>query len=888
MSMAPLRRFLLRLFNACGSRRAESDLDRELAAHLRLLEDDWRRRGLSLDDARLAARRSLGSVARVKDLHRDARSFASVDALRADLRYAWRMLRQAPGVTMVAALTLALGIGATTAIFSLAHAVLLRPLPFAEPERLAMLWEDYSAKGFAQNTPAPANYVDWRAETHTFQDMAATAWQPFNLNGAGEPERVIGLRVTANFFMLLGVKPVIGRLLEPADDGPEGGGVAVLSYGLWQRQFGGDSGLAGRRITLNGLPYTVVGVAPAGFQFPSKAADIWIAAAFTSRDLAQRGSHFLSVIGRLKSGSSLDQARVDMATIAHRLERQYPETNKDVGVAIVPLRDYYAGDLRLALRILLAAVGSLLLIACANVANLFLTRGATRHREIAVRVALGAGRGRVLQELLTECVVLSLFAGALGVALSVGAFRFLGRLIPERFPDGTALRLDLPVLAFAVGAAFATAMLFGAAPAIQALRVDVIDALKRGPGKGVTRLALGKPQGALVVVEVGLTVVLLVAAGLLVASYARIRAVDVGFRPEQVLTLDTPLPPAKYRDLQRRAEFYRQVLARTARLPGVISAAYVNFPPLTLKGGTSGFLIDGRPRPRPGERATANNRVATPDYFRTIGVSLLRGRSYGEYDGPDAPLVVVINATMARTYWPGEDALGAQIRFGDGGPDQPPYTVIGIVADVKQMGLDAPARPEMYFPATQASPGGSFFWPGTLVVHTAGDPRPLAPHIRQVVGSVDSEQPVADIRTMDDVLDREVSSRQLQTVILTALSLSALLLAIVGLYGVLSYAVSQHAREIGLRMALGAQRMDVIGATVFQALRLTVVGVLLGLAGSAAVTRVFSALLFQVSPSDPVTFGGVALLLFLTAILASLFPARGAASVDPAITLRHE
>jgi putative ABC transport system permease protein len=673
----------------------------------------------------------------------------------------------------------------------------------------------------------------------------------------------------------------------PTDDNPGGGHVAVISHALWQRAFSGDPNLIGRPITLNEQSYTVIGVAPPQFQFPAKGANVWVAPGFTARDLTMRGAHYLFVIGRLKPGVSLGQARADMTTIAQRLETDYPDHNKGIGVTLVPLREHYVEDLSLSLQLLFAAVATLLLIACANLANLFLVRQAMRQREVAMRATLGATQGRIVRETLTECIVFAAVAALFGTALSYAAFGFLAQLIPGTFPEGTALQFDWRVLCFTVGTAILTAILFGAAPALQASRLDLTGTLKRTGDRTATRASFGHIRNAAVIAQVGLTILLLVTAGLLLTSYIHIRGANTGFRPENVLTLETVLSPTKYVNPARRAEFYRGVIARVTEHPQVVSAGYVNWPPLTLKGGTNGFVIDGRPSPRPGEQPDANNRTATADYLRTIGVPLLRGRLYDDRAGADEPRVVVINQTMANSYWRGEDALGARIRFGGGGPKQPPYTVIGIVGDVKQMGLDAPPRAEMYFPVMQA-PGGAFFWPRTLVVRAVGDPYNLVRDIRRAVAEIDQHQSVDNVRTMNEILDEETSDREMQATLLTVFATCALVLAIVGLYGVLSYTVAQRTREIGVRVALGAKRADVMAAIFRPAMRLTLLGMILGLVSASLTTRYVEGMLFGLTPLDPRTFLGVSMLFLIVAAVASYIPARRASRVDPLVALRYE
>jgi len=866
-------------------RKKERDLARELRGHLELEAEDRRAGGAGTESAHFAARRALGNVTAIQEEVRAAWGWTWLERLAQDLRFAARMLRKDRGFTATAVLTLALGIGANTAIFSLVRTVLFRALPFRDADRLVVVWEDNSHAGFPRDTPAPANFADWKAQNRVFEDMAAEIWQTFNLTGDGDPERVTGLRVTGNFFAVLGVKPAGGRMLLPEDDTPEANQVAVVGYALWQRRYGGARSLVGRTIMVDDEKRTVVGIAPPGFEFPSKGTELWVPAALTPRDMAQRTSHYLTVVGRLKPGTSLARAQGDMTAIARKLEQDHPDSNKYLGAVVVPMREQFVGDLRPALNILLATVGAILLIACANVAHLLLARGSARSREMAVRAALGAGRTRVIWQLLTESLVLGGLGALAGAALSTATFRFLGRLIPDAFPEGTHLGLDLPVLEFTAGIALLTSLLFGAGPAFSATRFDVNRALKSRTGKGGRRT-----RSALVVAEMTLTLVMLVSAGLLLGSYSRIRGVDVGFHPENLLIVETPLAPSKYGAQARRTQFYRDVLERVSAQPGVVSAGYVNFPPLTLRGGAHLFRIEGRPEPRPGQvpAQIATNRTASTGYLRTMGIPLLRGRYFDEHDGPEAPLVIDINQTMARTFWPNQDAVGKRIQFGRAGTIQPWYTIIGVVGDVRQMGLDVPTRAEMYFPLAQVGPGGSFFWPRDLVVRTAGDPLRAVSDVRRAVAAVDREQAVFTGRTMEDILDGEVSNRHTQMILLVAFALLALALAAVGLYGLLAYAVAQATPEIGLRMALGAQRGRVVGGIVGRGLALAICGVGAGLAVSWAMTRAIASLLFHTSPRDPVTFAAGALVLLAVAAAASFVPARRAASIDPAGALRHE
>jgi putative ABC transport system permease protein len=889
--MYRLHVFASRLLGVFSKRRREAELNDEVRAHLELLADEYVRRGMPKTEARASARRDFGGVDQVKESYRDQRGFAALESLLSDLRYAVRGLRNSPGFAFVAVFTLALGIGANTAIFSLINTILLRPLPFHDPDRLVMVWEDQSRYGFPQGTPAPANFLDWKAQNHVFDDMAAMFWTDFNLTGNADPERVKGLRVTADFFPLLGVDAIAGRTFLPQEDSTEAARTVVLSHGLWQRRFNGDPGLVGRDVAINGARHTVVGIMPRGFQFPSREAELWVPAAFTPSERAQRDSHYLMVVARLKTGTALGEAQAEMSTIAGRLEQQHPVSNKDLaGVRLVALREQYAGGIRVALTVLLATVGAVLLIACANVAHLLLARGAARRTEIGVRSALGAGRGRIVRQLLAESLVLVAIGEVAGVTLSTVSFPFLVRLIPESFPQGTQLSLDFRVLAFTTVIALATVILFGVTPALQATGSNLSDALKAGGRGGAS--ANGRLRTGLVVVEMTLTVLLLVGAGLLLQSYWRLRQVDPGFRSDGLLTVETVLSPSKYAEGSRREAFVQEVLERVRALPGVVSSGYVNYLPLTIKGGSIVFSIDGRPIPPPGQlpTQTANNRAASADYLRTMGIPLLRGRLFDARDGAEAPPVVVINETMARTFWPNDDPVGQRIRFGYGPsrPGVPNFTVVGVAGDVKQIGLDAAAASQMYFPFSQLPGAATFSWPRHLVVRTKGDPMRLAGDVRRAIAAVDPEQPASNIRTMNAILDGDVANRHTQMTLLGAFAVLALVLASVGLYGVLSYVVVQRTREIGLRMALGASHREVVGDIVRRAIVMTVSGIVLGLGLAFASMRVFSMLLFRISPTDPLTFAAVTLLLMAVAGAASYLPARRATRVDPLIALRHQ
>ena len=866
-------------------KRVERELDDELRFHFEQQVAEYFAAGMSAEEARHAARRAIGGAEQIKEECRDRRGVSLVEDLWRDIRYAARILKKSPGFTAAAILTLALSIGANTAIFSVVHAVLLRPLPFRNPDRLAMVWEESSFMGFPQDTPAPANFVDWKDRNHVFEDMAALRGDLMNLTGDGPAEEVEAKKATANLFPLLGVRPLAGRTFLPEEDQEGAANVVVLSQGLWVRRYSASAAMIGKRILMSGQSYTVVGVLPPGFDFPDRV-DVWIPLALSREDRRKRDSHFLEVVGRLRAGVTVGQARADMAAIARQLEREYPETNSRIGAAVIPIHDQFVGDLRLGLIVLLAAVGGVLLIACANLANLLLARATVRQREMAVRMALGAGRNRIVRQVLTESILLSLLGGAAGVLLASWTLGFLTKLIPLALTTSTTIRLNGPVLMFAAAVAACAGILFGLAPALQISMVTIAETLKQGGRSGVSS-SRRRVRSALVVAQVSVSVVLLIGTGLMLQTLWRLQ-VDPGFRPEHVLCLRTSLSGSRYEQLKDRVAFYERVLARVKVLPGVMSAGYTTFLPLTNRGGTSGFAIEGRPKVTAGARDDANHRVVTPDYLRAIGVPLIAGRFISEMDGPDAAPVALVNQTMARQYWPGEDPLGKHFKLGDDASAVPWITVVGVVGDVRQMGLDVPARAEMYFSYRQPPGSYGYFTPRDLAVQVTGDPLSIVSAVRRAVAEVDKDQPTSHVRPMGALLDSEVASRRVLAELLGAFAILALALASLGIYGVLAYAVTQRTSEIGLRMALGAREQDVLRSVMGQGARLIATGVVLGLAGAWLVTRLMGSLLYGIAATDLGTFITSSALFLFVGLSACYFPARRAARVDPTLALRHD
>ena len=796
-----------------------------------------------------------------------------------DLRYAARSLARTPGFTVVAVAVLALGIGATSAIFSLVSAVWLKPLPFADEDRIVSLRIDNSAGGVEVT---PGHYVEWSARAQSFEEIALIEPVSVNLTGdGGEPERLSGLRSTPNLFATIGLAPLLGRTLEP-EDGPVE--AVVVSEGFWLRRLGGDPAVVGRTITLDGAAHTVVGVVPRDFRFPYTEQDVYVATVFSPEVLAQRGNYSYHTVAKLRSDVSLEAARAEMRAISAALEAEGLFAGRGVAAAVVPLRDHLARFVAPTVMALLAAVAFVLLISCANVANLMLARATIRQKELAIRKALGAARGRVLRLLLTESALLAGLGVLAGLGLAAASFGYLTRLLPPTLPASTSLALDWRVFAFTIAAAVVTVLLFGAGPAFAAARRDFGAAFGRAvgtQGKRARRL-----RTALVVAEIALTVVLLAGAGLLLRSYAKVLAVDPGFDANGLLVAATVLPPSRYPAPADRDAFYQRVLERVRALPGVESAGYTNAAPLVVKGGRSVTFVEGRPRPAPSELGgtVANDRGVSPGYLEMLGVPLVSGRFIDARDTRSAPGAAVINQTMARIHWPDQDPLGERFRFGMGGDAL--FTVVGVVADMRQSGLDVPAAPEVYVPLDQTI--FPFLWPNNLVVRTHGDPLALAAAVRAAVWEVDPNQPVSNVRAMSDVLDAELANRNTQLTLIGAFALLAVVLAAVGLYGVLSYTVSQSTNEIGLRMALGAEGRSVVGSVLRSALATALLGIGVGLVAAYALTRTIASFLYDVSPTDPATALAIVGVLLVVAALAAFVPARRAATVNPMVALRAD
>jgi predicted permease len=873
----------------------ETEIVEELAQHL---DDRWRELragGASEEEAislalgqlrvdvlsqNLAPLRQAQFSLRARENASGSSGSTWIERLVQDVRYGARMLGKHAGLTFVAVLSLALAIGANTAVFALVDAVLVRPLGFPEPDRLVLIWEASGSAPTLRGNVAPGNYRDWQAQSRTFDDVAAFGSIAMNLSGSGEPERLNGQAVTGNFFDVLGVQPMFGRTFAAADArdnvAPE---VAIVSYRLWQQRFGGRSDIVGTDLLLDGNRVSVVGVMPPLFQVIDATADVWLPAAPSASD---RGSHYLTVVARLKPGLSLEQAQSDVDAITHHIAREFPKQADNLRAYVMPLREHLVGRARLMLYVLFGAVCAVLLIACANVANLLLARASARRAEIAVRSALGATRTRVVRQLLTESVLLAGLGGLAGLALAPLSFSLLTQLVPPTMLNSTSVSISLPVLAFTLLVSLLTGVGFGVLPALKVTNQSSFEILRQAGGRSAVAARRGALRGALVVTEVALSMVVVVAAALLMQTFAQLRSVEPGFRSDGVLTVSVRLPQAVQADAQRRSAFYAQVLEGLDAMPGIAGAAVTTAAPLTWKGGSNGLSVDGR-APQPGQSAL--HRQVSAAYFGVMGIPLRAGRAINTGDNAASLPVAVINETMARQFWPDGDAIGKRFKIGSPESPNPWLTVVGVAGDVKNMGVDAPVRAEMYLPYQQVFYNASFA-PAALVVRATGDPLRLVSGIRRAVTDIDPNQPVSNVRTLDEILANETSAHRVGVWLMGGFATLSLLLAALGLYGVLAYMVSQRLPELGLRMALGAQRMDVLTLIVTNGMRLALLGCAIGIVASLALTHWMKSLLFEVSPSDPVTFASVAALLGCVALAACYVPARRAMEADVVGLLR--
>ena len=816
-----------------------------------------------------------------------------------DLRYGARMLLKNPGITFVVILALALGIGANTAIFSVVNAVLLRPLPYAEADRLVFLNE--RSPNLDEGSISYPNFSDWRAQNHVFENIGVYNRESYNLTGSGEPERIITGQVSADLFSALRVHAALGRVFTNEEDKPGGTPVVVLSYGLWQRRFGGQPSILNQPLTLNGKSYTAIGVMPQDYQFPSRV-EMWVPAGQLSGQAVwqQRGNHpALYGVARLKPRVTLAQAETDMNNIAANLEKQYPDTNAGARVRVRPLLEVFVSDIQRALWVLFAAVGFVLLIACVNIANLLLARASARQKEMAIRAAMGAGRWRIARQLLTESVLLSLVGGTLALLLARWGIDLILYISPDAIPRAREIGLDWRVLAFTVGLAFVTGILFGLVPALQAGVVDVHETLKE-TGRGTS----GRHwlRSSLVVVEVAATLVLLIGAGLMIRSFYRLQQVNPGFSYERLASFSISLPQTKYPDGDQQAAFFNRLLENIRALPGVKATAAATGLPLGNNGWQTGFLIDGRPIPARDQIPLMEACTVTPDYFRAMNIPLKHGRYFNEHDdrsflagrdlsklNEDERMMVGVNSVIideefARRHWPNEDAVGKRIKIGGRDPKGPVLTVVGVVGRVKMEGLGQDSnRVQGYFPFAQLPASGM-----TVIINASADPNQLIASVRQQLKSIDADQPIYNIRTMGEIRAESVAPERLNLTLLSIFAGIALVLAIVGIYGVMSYSVTQRTHEIGIRMAIGAQPRDVFRMVIGQGMVLALIGVAFGLIGAFGLTRLMTTMLFGVAPTDPATFAVIAVLLTGVSLIACYIPGRKATKVDPLVALRYE
>ena len=792
-----------------------------------------------------------------------------------DLRYAMRMMVKRPGFTLVAAVTLALGIGANTAIFSAVNAVLLKPLPFPESEQLLDLSETFKPDGYGSVSVPTLD--DWKNENTVFDGISAYSSTSFNLEGDDTPQRIPGMRVGANYFDVLGVKPALGRAFLPGEDVAGHEQVVVLGDDLWRRSFAANPAIINQTIPLNGQKYTVVGVMPREMSALYRTVQVWSPLVFSEAERRERGDHKFLVIGRLKFGVTLAQAREQMNTIAQRLEAQYKNGR---GIRLTQTEELWVANVRSPLLMMMVAVGFVLLIACTNVANLLLARATVRRREISIRVALGAGRGRLIQQFLTEGLLLSFIGGGLGIALGWWTLNMLGKLAFPFLPRSQEIRIDSRVLLFTLVVSILTSIVFGLIPSLQAGKTDVQEALKEGGNTMSAGVVGGWLRPLLVVVEVAAAVVLLIGAGLMIRSVVRIREVEPGLRAQNLLTAKISLPREKYKDSESAIRFYQQVLERVGHLAGVESAGLISHLPIEEQGYNDNVTVEGKTYP-PNEGPLVEYRVANDDYFQTANIPLLRGRLFSKQDGDDKQPVVVINETMAKRIWPGEDPIGKRVG------ETNKVTVIGVVGDVKNYGLLRTPVPEMYAPYTLKNLWPDMRWNMRLLVRSSLDDS-IASAVRHEVQAVDPGQPLYAVQSMNVVIENTVKDKSLNTTLMSVFAGVSLLLAVIGVYGVMSYTVAQHAREIGIRMALGAQPRSILKLVVGRGLVLVSVGVVIGVLASLGLTRFIENMLFGVTPTDPLTFAMIVALLGLVALLACLIPAQRALRVDPIVVLRHQ
>ncbi len=859
----------------------ENELDDEMRFHLEREIEQNMSNGMSPEDARFAALKSFGALDQSKEQCRDARGVGPLENTLRDISYSLRVLLKSYAFTIVVVLTLALGIGANTAIFSFANGILLRPLPYSQSDRLAVLDEAALKRGIDSMNVSYPNFLDWREQNKVFEDIGVHfGTSRFALSGAGEPVEIRGTRVSSGLFEILRVSPQLGRTITADEDRPQQDAVVILGHDLWQRNFGGDPNIIGQKIVLSNRPRTVIGVMPRGFRFP-EISELWVPLALTPQTFT-RTDHGLSAIARLKDGVTFTEAQAEMNNVAARIEQANPVTNEGMGVKVMSLHDNLVGDYRQALLILLGVVGCVLLVACVNVANLMLARATARQKEFALRAALGASRWRIMRQLLIESLLLAVAGGVLGFVLSMLALRLLLSAIPIQLPYWMNFGIDLRVLVFTVGITLLTGAIFGAIPALQSSRVDLNDTLKEG-GRGAIGFR-GRSRSLLVVTEIALSLVLLVGAGLMIQSFMRLRHVNIGLDATHVLTASVILPSAKYRADEQRATFFKQLVERMRNVPGVEAASATST--LPLNGDTWGrsLTVEGFPVLSVGQAPMIQHTVVMPGYFRTLGIALLYGRDFTEADSPDAPPVTIIDERLAREYWPNDNPVGKRVRFGPPEDNEPWHTIIGVVRTVRHQRMQEDTRKSVYLPHSQVPVNSMVLAART----TSVNPRDVAGAMRGAVAQIDPDQPVSRIMTMEEVVAESIWQPRLYATLFSVFAGGALVLALIGIYGVMAFLVQTRTHEIGVRMALGATARDVFKLIVGRGMKLTIIGVVIGVGGAIALTRLMHTLLFNTSATDPITFIVISLLLSLAAFFACYLPARRAAKVDPLVALRYE
>ena len=876
----------LRLRSLFRRHRVEAELSEELQYHL---EEKIRERiaaGLSPEEARRAVMRDFGGLEQSKEKCRDTRRVSFLEDLFKDVRFGLRMLRQNPAFTAVAVLTLGLGIGANTAIFSLVNGVLLGPLPYRNPDRLTIVWEK-GRDGSAENV-GYATYLDWKAQSKSFEQLAIySSWQP--VLQIGEPEQLNGLRVTSNYFRTLGVHPEIGRDFLPEEDAPNANKVVMLSHSLWQRKFNSDPNIAGKAINMNATQYIVAGVLPASYQSLMSqdprggTVEIWRVLGYdVTQPWACRTCHHLVAIGRLRDGVGITQANAEMDTISAALTKAYPKEYDDTGVILTPIREQLLGPASEPLYILLGAVSFVLLVACANLANLLLARATKREREVAVRIALGATRGRIIRQLLAETCVLGVLGAAAGLLPAYWTPKVLAVVGGGDLPRLNQVHLDWRVLLFTVSIALLTGVIAALAPAYRLSRTGVHDSLKEG-ARDSGNIAGSRLRGLLIISEVALSLTLLISAGLLLRSLGRLLVVSPGFDASKVLSMATSVLGQRFNDNNVVRQYFADAVERLRALPGVQSAAAASQIPLAGNMDRYGFHVEGKIHANPEEDPSAERYCITPGFLETMRIPLLRGRDISPADTAMAPQVLLISNTTARRMWPGEDPIGKRVKLG--GVDQPWWTVVGVTGDVRHVGLDAVPDMQMYVPHQQwPYPDGLMIF----VVRTAGAPAAIAGAAQQAIHSIDPTQPISRITPLENYVSLSVQGRRFALILIGAFAVIALALSVVGIYGVTAYSIGQRTREIGIRVALGAQRSELLGLLLRQGMLLVGCGVIAGVLSSVALTRLLTSMLFEVQPTDPLTFAGVVLLLVAVAAAACFIPARRAMRVDPIVALRHE